>query len=59
MNKIIKMDLLIISKMSDISTHIFSKTFKTSQFHVKDIYLPSASQAVPTETVAGTQAECL
>lgn len=53
------MDLLIISKMSDISKYIFSKIFKTSQFYVKDIYLPFASQAVSTETAAGTQAECL
>lgn len=59
MNKIIKMDLLLISKMSDISKYIFSKIFKTSQFYVKDIYLPFAYQAVSTETAAGTQAECL
>lgn len=32
-----------------------SDIFKTSQFYVKDIYFPYATQAVSTETAAGTQ----
>lgn len=45
----------MISKISDISKYIFSKIFKTSQFYVKGIYFPFTTQAVSTETAAGTQ----
>lgn len=54
-NNIFKMKNFIISKMSDTYKYIFSKIFKTSQFYVKDIYFPFASQAVSTVTAAGTQ----
>lgn len=55
MNKIIKLNIFIISKLSSMSKYIFSKIFKTSQFYVKDIDFLFSKQAVSTETVAGTQ----